>query len=477
MSLRERIARVFAPELKNIDEVRALVQEEVARAKMALPVMANYDPHNEGYRRASDSIMQRNLLPVQQQRMFEIAYYMFDSSAMFRRLGVMDKGFLFSGPIKLSSDSEAVRAVIDRFWEDEENNLPIKFPEKCMWMSFLGEQCWPVTVNPHNGLVRLQYLDPALVKDVYINPLNTEQVMQVEMMSLEQRTGQKYAVIRKDYNVYSKTYDRLVGDCFFFAINHPPNSPRGRSDYLTLFDWIDGLERYAYNYLDRAEFMMNFVWDVLLKGMNEEQIREWMRTNSPPEPGSIRAHNEQVEWTAVAPDIKAQDFRQGFDMGKEFIMGASGRPSSWFGAGGKAYQTEAEQFGQVPIADLEQRQEYYKNMLRLIVRYQIDQAVIVGYLPAEQAAMGFQVTMPEISKKDLSKMVNGIPQLVTALTVAVSNKLVSRDTAIQVFAFVASYLGYEVDAQAEIDAALAAPNDGEQDYDKLISDGNNAAKQ
>jgi len=468
MSLRERIARALAPELRGIEEVRAIVAEEIQRAKMALPISVNYDPHNEGYRRASDSIMQRNLLPVQQARMFEIAYYMFDASAMFRRLGVMDKGFLFSGPITISSEDADVQGVIDRFWEDEENNLPIKFPEKCMWLSFLGEQCWPVTVNPHNGLVRLQYVDPALIKEVWINPLNVEQVMQVEIMDSDLRMNKKYAVIRKDYNPYSKTYDRLVGDAFFFAINHPPNAPRGRSDYLTLYDWIDGLERYAYNYLERAEFMMNFVWDITLKGMNEEQIRNWLRDNPPPQPGSQRAHNEQVEWDAVAPDIKAQDFRAGFDMGKEFIMGASGRPASWFGAGGKAYQTEAEQFGQVPIADLEQRQEYQKSILSMLVRCQIDQAVIVGYLSAEKARAGFKITMPEVSKKDLARMVNGIPQLTTALTVAVTNKLVSRDTAIRIFAFVASYLGYEVDAQAEIDAALAAPKDNEQDYDELL---------
>ncbi|MDZ4242757.1 MAG: hypothetical protein U1D99_08015, partial [Candidatus Omnitrophota bacterium] len=448
--------------------VRALVAEEVQRAKMALPIAVNYDPHNEGYRRTSDSVLQRNLMPVQQARMFEIAYYMFDASAMFRRLGVMDRGFLFSGPIKIDSRDDDVQGVIDRFWEDEGNALATKFPEKCMWLSFLGEQCWPVTINPHNGLVRLQYLDPALIKDVWVNPLNVEQAMRVDMMDLDQRTGHKYSVIRKDWNAYSKTYNRLVGDCFFFAINHPPNAPRGRSDYLTLFDWIDAWERYAYNYLERAEFMMNFVWDVLLKGMSEEQIREWLRSNPPPEPGSIRAHNESVEWAAVAPDIKAQDFRQGFDMGKEFIMGASGRPSSWFGAGGKSYQTEAEQFGQVPIADLEQRQGYLMEILRKLIQFQVDQAVIAGYLPEEKAAAGFNISMPEVSKKDLAKMVNGIPQVTTALAVAVSNKLITRDTATRIFGFVASYLGYEVDAQAEIDAVLAATADDEQDYDKLL---------
>jgi len=306
---------------------------------------------------------------------------------------------------------------------------------------------------------------------VYVNPLNVRQVMQVEMSDLSGRGGQKYAVIRKDYNISSKTYDRLVGDCFFLSINHPPNSPRGRSDFLTLFDWIDSLERYGYNYLERAEFMLNFVWDVTLKGMTEDQIREWVRTNPPPHPGSIRAHNESCEWQAVAPDIKASDNKAGFDMGKAFVMGSAGRPSSWFGEGGKAYQTEADQFGQVPIADMEQRQDYHRFHVEQIIQFVIDQAVIAGRLSKEKAVAGFTVTMPEVSKKDLTKMVNGIPQLTAALMVAEQNHWVSKDTATKIFAFVSSYLGYEVNAEDEIEAAKNLPPDEETDYSKLLEDG------
>ncbi len=476
MRIREYVARMLAPGLRSeteyreamAGEVKTLVADEIQRAKMAGPISINYDPHNEGYRRVSDSIYTRNLFPVQQARMFEIAYYMFDASPMFKRLAVMDRGFLFSGPITISSENEDVKAVVDRFWNDPENCMALKYPEKAMWLSILGEQCWPVEVNPYNGFVRLRYEDPSLIKDVWVNPMNAEQIMQVEMMGLSGRTGVKYAVIRKDYNASAKTFDRLVGNCFFLAINKPPNAARGRSDFMALVDWIDSLERYGYNYLERAEFMLNFVWDVMLKGMNPDQIREWLRDNPPPEPGSIRAHNENVEWNAVVPDFKAQDFKSGFDMGKGFIMGASGRPASWFGEGGKAYQTEADQFGQVPVVDLEQRQEFHRFQIGQIIQFVIDQAVIHGMLSKEKAAAGFTVTMPEVSKRDLAKMGNVIPNLTASLALAVTNKFIRRETAIQIYAFVAGYLGYQVDAQAEIDAAAAAPPDDEVDYEKII---------
>jgi hypothetical protein len=336
-----------------------------------------------------------------------------------------------------------------------------------MWLSLLGEQIWPVAVNPYNGAVTLAYEDPSDIVDVLVNPDNIEEHMQLELRGRAGRETRKTNIVRENTDINGKAFGRLDGECFFWRINAPPNSPRGRSDFLTLFDWIDGLERYGFNYLERAEFLLNFVWDVTLNGMTAEQIREWLRDNPPPEPGSLRAHNENVTWQAVAPDINAADFKGGFDMGKAIVMGGAGRPSSWFGEGGKAYQTEAEQFGQVPIADLESRSYMHQCHLEEIARFVIDQAVIHGRLSEEKAKADLRAEMPEVSKKDLTKLVNGVPQLTTALTIAQSNKWITPDEATRLFCFFASYLGYEIDPQTQIDAAAAAPADNVIDYSKL----------
>lgn len=484
MKLRETIAKIISPGLKTeaeqrvtmADEISRAVAEQITKAHMDMPISINYDPKNEGYRRMSDSVYTRNLMPVQQARMFEISYYMFDASAMFKRLALIDRGFLFSGPITVTSSDSDVQKIIDRFMKDPENSMAIKFPDKCMWLGILGEQCWPVDVNLHNGFVRMRYEDPAMIKDVWVNPLNREQVMQVEMMGENGRPGSKYAAIRKDYNINSRAYDRLVGDCFFFAINKPPQATRGRSDFMPLVDWIDSLERYGYNYLERAELMLNFVWDITLKGMNADQIREWLRDNPPPEPGSQRAHNENVTWEAVSPDLKSVDFKSGFDMGKAFVMGAAGRPESWFGSGGKQYQTEADQSGQAPVVDLEQRQGYLMHVLTQVIQFVIDQAVLASVLTPQKAEAGFTITMPEVSKKDLAKFAAVLPQFAAALGISVSNKFIRRDTAINMFAFVAGYLGYQVDAQAEIDAAATARKDNETDYEVLLKKAEEEAK-
>ncbi len=462
MGIKERIVKYFASGV-----IEAEVKKGVKAARMALPITANYDPHGEGYRPlTADGQQRRDLTAISQDRMFEIAYFMWDNSAMLKGMAEMDKSFLFAEPITVVSEDEAVQEIIDAFWNDPANKMALKFPGRIMWLGNLGEQCWPVDVNEHNGHVQLAYVDPAHIREVYLNPHNIEQVLQVELKGRAGGPGRKMEVIREDWSdVYANGFGRLTGECFFYTLNNPPNSPRGRSDFLTLFDWIDGLERYGFNYLERAEFLLNFIWDVTLKGMDANEIREWLQNNPVPEPGAMRGHNENVEWKAVAPDLKAADVTKGFDMAKSFIMGAARRPASWFGGGGKAYQTEAELLGQVPIKDLSERQLFAREILREVIRFAIDQAVIHKRLPEKRAQAGFSVNMPEISEKDFAKLINGVPQLATALTVAEQNGWISRETATRLFAFVAGQLGLEVDAEKELEAARKRPEPGTEDYD------------
>jgi len=433
---------------------------------MALPITANYDPHGEGYRPlTADGQQRRDLTAISQDRMFEIAYFMWDNSAMLKGMADMDKSFLFAEPITVVSEDEAVQEIIDAFWDDPANKMALKFPNKIMWLGNLGEQCWPVDVNEHNGHVQLAYVDPAHIKEIYLNPGNIEELLQVELRGRAGGIGRKMEIIREDWSdMYAGSFGKLMGECFFFTINNPPNSPRGRSDFLTLFDWIDGLERYGFNYLERAEFLLNFIWDVTLNGMDDNQIREWLQNNPVPQPGAIRAHNENATWKAESPNLNAADVTKGYDMAKSFIMGAARRPASWFGGGGKAYQTEAELLGQVPIKDLSERQLFAKNILQDVIRFAIDQAVIHKRLPEKRAQAGFTVNMPEISEKDFSQLINGVPQLATALTVAEQNGWISRETATRLFAFVAGQLGFEVDAEKELEAARKRPEPGTEDY-------------
>ena len=109
MGFKERVVKYLASEM-----IEREVGEAVARAKAALPITANYDPKGEGYRRlTATGEADRDLHALSQDRMFEIAYFMWDNSLMMRRLAVMDKSFIFSGPVNKPFSSLLACTVVE----------------------------------------------------------------------------------------------------------------------------------------------------------------------------------------------------------------------------------------------------------------------------------------------------------------------------------------------------------------------------
>lgn len=466
------------PKLKSDEEIKKIVAQEIKRHKTALPITANYDPHGEGYRPLASYSAQRNLQSIDQDRMIEIAYFMEDASTMFKRLAKLDKTFLFSEPIQIIAENPKVQELLDEFWEHPVNQMDINFPDSVMWLGILGEQCWPTHVNKYNGVVEIGYVDPQDIKDIHVYKYNRRRHGKVELRGSYNKPGKKLKIINQNINpLDKKRYGYLTGDCFFYSLNHPPNAPRGRSDFLTLFDWIDSLERYGFNYLERAEFMLNFVWDVTLKGMDEDDIRDWLKKNPPPEPGSVRAHNENAEWKAIAPKLEAFDFTQGFTTLKAFILGSHGRPDSWYGEGGKAYQNEADMMGQVPLKDFDERQRLVKAIVKQMINYQIDQGIIYGRLP-ERINKKYKLEMPEISKKDLARLAAVMPQLTNALEVATNHSWVTFETAAKYFLLALQQSGLDINIQTEIKEAKKEKEKKEKEAETIMKnngngDGNN----
>lgn len=449
MRLIEKIVHFIAPAMVNQDQLAQLVASEVKRMKASLPAMANYDPNNEGFRRMSGS--DRDLSPMDQDRMFELAYWMFDTSAMFKRLAKMDSDFLFADPILIQAVSPSVQEIFNNFLL--RHNFDITFTDRMMWLSILGEQCWPVTVDPSSGAVTIGYLDPASIKDVAVFAADHSLVHSLIFNTPPGNPDRTLRLIHLDLNpLHKKTFGYLIGECFFFALNHPPNSPRGRSDFRVLFDWIDGFERYGFNYLDRAELLMNFIWDVTLNGCDETKIKEWLVTNGPPDPGAVRAHNENVKWEAVTPKLNATDVAAGFNMGKSFIMGAAGRPDSWFGSGGKVYSSEADLMGLVPTKDFKRRSRLYGSYVREILDFVLSQAVIAGALsPGEDIT--YTVTMPKISRSDFTAIAASLPQLVTSLKSAKEEGWITDQTGSRIFVASCNQMGEEIDSEDEFSSA------------------------
>ena len=467
MGFRDKLKKIFIDDkqIKELIELKAneiaLKEVETIKASMAktdLLSMASYDPNREGYKRYTGmgaDQLRHDLYQVDHVLLQERAYFLHKQSGLVRRFISDTKNFILGEGVTYSvenDDDGAAKQIIDDFWYNSMNQMNIRLEKRIEALCLLGEQCWPVNVNKHTGRVFISYIDPVNISDVLTIRDFPEVAAGVKLVGRSGRTGSTMPVIREDLNFHSSEYGRLVGECFFFSVNNLPNEPRGISDLSHLFDFIDGFEEGLFDELDRLKELKKYIWDITINGANNDQCMDYAKNHANPSAGSMRVHNENIKWDVVAPDLKIQDNQNFYNLMKTYISACMNRPDSWFGSGGKAYQTEADLMGEPTFKSLGSRQRYVKYMIEYVLKFVVDQAIIHGTLKDNNYEV--KVDMPEVTTKDIKKTVDSLSVLGQSLSLVVEKSWLSEKTAARIYSSVASQIGVDIDSDKELEEAL-----------------------
>ena len=410
------------------------------------------------YRGLGGKLSPRDLMPPMHARMQQVAYYLYLVNPLAHRIVEHTKNYVIGDGVEIKAEDAAAQRVIEAFWQDPVNRMDVTLPEIAKELSIFGEQCWLAAVNPVNGRVRLGYLDPAEIEAVEWGEIGLEvgdegpttvsvPVAVWRRPAAEEKKSRRFRIVRVDEDPESETFGRLTGECFYFAINKARSASRGVSDLFAIGDYLDGYDKMLFGLIDRVGFANAFIWDVLLKGATEEQIQDWLKDQRPPRPGSVRAHNEQVEWKAVTPTLRAQDFNEAARTIKNMNLAGAGFPEHWFADGGNANRATALEMGGPTLKTLLERQGYVAFMLCALLEFVLDQAVAAGTLE-ETASRRFQVQMPEMSVQDLAKAAEALAQVGKTAVELRRAGLIDDETAQQMIASVAVQLNVEMDLHA-----------------------------
>jgi hypothetical protein len=440
MSIKERIAQSLFGTV-----IDGLVAERLKAASVA-----DLEREDEGWRRLTGNT-NRNLSPLKQQRMFDIAYYLWENNPMAGWLIDITVSFLLAEGLPYECKNEKVKEVLDAFWQDPLNRMDLYFEKHVAELLIFGELCFPAFVAEQTGKVRLGFIDPARIKEVACDPENVKLIIGVVLMDLSDNPGKAYRTVLPEEadHVMSKKARALRnsfdgGECFFFGINNVTNSPRGRSELLSVADWLDAYEQYLFDSTEKWSLFNTFVWDLLVAG-DENEIKKHVSAFTK-KSGSIYGHNEKVTLTPSAPDLKSVDTDAAARLIRNHILGRKGFPEHWYGGGGDVNRATAAEMDAPAIKMLSQRQAYVKYILEEILRYVIAQARDAGYLRVtDEEAADWSVVTPEISTKDITKLSTAVRDIATALVVAEQNQWVSKGAARNIFSVITGFIGIEID--------------------------------
>jgi hypothetical protein len=426
------------------------------------------DPDDDQWRRLTGD-GNRDLAPMTQKRMQDLAVYLWQANPVANRLVELPTAFLLADGVKLVATAEDpdIRAIVqdylDRLWLHPTNNFPIKLAKKVRELAIFGEQCWPAFTNPFTGEVRLGYLDPSQIETVVHDPDNAEQPIGIVTKRNRKGEQKRYKVIvngRDDDLFTTRTVEIRTtftdGEAFWFCVNALCTDTRGRSDLLPVMDWCDAYEQQLYGEAQRQDFLRSYVWDVTLKGGTEEDVKKKARTISPPAPGTVRVHNDSEVWTALTPNLQATDNSEGARLFRNHILGGQTMPEHWFGGGGNVNRATGDSMSEPTIKLLSMRQAFIGYMLLEVGRYTIRQREIAasGKEPdLFDSNFGVECQWPEMSPKDTTKYAAAFQQVVMGAAMAMDKGLLGQHTAIALIGTVAERLGLEIDPASELEKA------------------------
>lgn len=119
----------------------------------------------------------RDLIPIEQDRMIEIAFWLWHTNPLAKWLIDLTVAFILADGLPYTAENEEVKEVLDGFWNDPLNRMPLYFPKHVGELRTFGELCFPAFTAKQTGRVHVGYIDPAQIRDVITDPENVRVVI------------------------------------------------------------------------------------------------------------------------------------------------------------------------------------------------------------------------------------------------------------------------------------------------------------
>jgi hypothetical protein len=406
------------------------------------------------WRRLSDNWSQKDVLPATYLDIHNQCYEAYNANPLANAIVEMGVNFVLGDGLVIAAAHPKVQKLLDRFWNDPDNRMNLRQFDLATELSLYGELFIRFFVNSYSGAVKIRHIDPSLIDEIECEPEDIETIRRVHRRPISVSTSSDQPAPAIDPDMKGQWYS-VPDEVLHFAINKVSNAKRGKSDLATLLPW---LRRYKDWLIDRVrinKYKSAFLWDVKLDGADRAAIQaKLMEYSRPPEPGSVLVHNESEQWTAVQPQISADDVAADGHAIKLMIAMGAGLPEHYLSEGGDVNRATAAEMGLPVLKRYSRRQDYLGYVLHAILDRVVAEAVKAGALP-RTIDTSYEVRFPSLLPEGEADAGMAAWHMAQGLQIARSLGIVSRETASRMF-FAATR--EDVDAHEELERlGKAAP--------------------
>ena len=125
----------------------------------------------------------------------EVAYFLWKTNPLANWIIEVVTAFVSAKGLPVSCDNDDVKKVLEDFWYDPVNRMDIHWENFVRELGIYGEQCWPVFVAQQTGRVRMGYIDPALIRNVYADPHNVKIKVGLTVGSTNAEKARRMAIV------------------------------------------------------------------------------------------------------------------------------------------------------------------------------------------------------------------------------------------------------------------------------------------
>ncbi len=402
------------------------------------------------WRRLSDGDTFKDVIPSTYLELHNACYEAYSVNPIAFAIIEITTSFVLGKGVTISAATPEVQRVLLKFWDDPDNHMDTRIYALCTELALYGEQFIRFYVNSVNGSVKIRQVDPSIIDQIETDPDDIETVRRFHLRPI----GSAVAVSGQEQDGQWLQAGR---DVVQFCINKVSNARRGRSDLATLLPW---LSRYKEWLIDRVyinKYKGAFVWDVEIQGADRKTMeRKRMEYQAPPESGSLIIHSDMEKWSAVKPEINANDAVEDGRALKLMLAIGAQLPEHYLSDGNYGNRATASEMGLPAFLKFQRRQHILRAMLRTILDRVLVEAQRARML-SPSCDLSYDILFPEIDVADHQTLASATHLLVSALTTAKEQGWVSDETAMRLLF---QFAGEELDVHEE-QARIRARKKGE----------------